>query len=159
MEIADFLAPDDVLTDVRASDKVRLLRALSDRTGSALRVAADVIAGELVKREQLGSTGMGGGVAIPHARIAAVQKPFAILARLKKPIDFNSIDGQPVDLVFLLLLPSGESGPLNALACAARKLREPETLRALRGGADAGALFRAMTGQIGARHGVRARNA
>jgi PTS system nitrogen regulatory IIA component len=148
MDIADFLAPDDVLADLRAHDKLRLLHELSARAGTALKLKADIIEAELFKREQLGSTGMGDGVAIPHARFPTVHKPYGLMARLKKPIDFEAIDGLPVDLVFLLLLPSGASGePLNALACVARKLREPEVLDALRSGADGKALFRAMTEQ------------
>jgi nitrogen PTS system EIIA component len=146
MDIADFLAPDDVLTDVRAQDKIRLLHDLSVRAGAALKLKPDIIAAQLVKREQLGSTGMGDGVAIPHARLAAIHKPYGLMARLKKPIDFEAIDGHPVDLVFLLLLPSSASGePLNALACVARKLREPDALRALRAGADGTTLFRTVT--------------
>src|SRR5262245_22590199 len=146
MDIADFLASGDVLADMRAHDKLRLLHELSARAGAALKLSPDMIEAELFKREQLGSTGMGNGVAIPHARFAAVNKPYGMMARLKKPIDFEAIDGRPVDLVFLLLLPSGASGePLNALACVARKLREPEVLDALRSGADGKALFRAMT--------------
>jgi nitrogen PTS system EIIA component len=146
MDITDFLAPDDVLTDLRAHDKLRLLHELSARAGAALNLKPETIEAELFKREQLGSTGMGDGVAIPHARFGAVHKPYGVMARLKKPIDFDAIDGRPVDLVFLLLLPSGASGgPLNALACVARKLREPDVLEALRSGADGKALFRAMT--------------
>jgi PTS system nitrogen regulatory IIA component len=146
MDIADFLAPANVVTDLRVSDKVRLLHELSDRAAVGLSLDAGLIADALIKREQLGSTGLGDGMAIPHARLAAVRKPFGILARLKKPIDFDAIDGQPVDLVFLLLLPAATTGePLNALACVSRRLREPGTLRALRTAADGNVLFRMMT--------------
>jgi|SRR5262245_21969388 len=147
MKIAEFLAPGNVLTEVRAADKIRLLHDLSMRAAAALGIDGDVVAEALIRRERLGSTGVGGGVAIPHARLAAIRKPFGLMARLKKPIDFEAIDGQPVDLVFVLLLPAAASdGPLNALASAARRLREPETLRALREGADPVALFQCVTG-------------
>ena len=148
MNIADFLAPVDVVTDLRVSDKDRLLHELSDRAAASLRLDAAPIAEALLKREQLGSTGLGDGMAIPHARLAGVRKPFGILARLKKPIDFDAIDGQPVDLVFLLLLPAATTGePLNALACVSRRLREPGALRALRAAANGTALFNAIAAQ------------
>jgi PTS system nitrogen regulatory IIA component len=100
---------------------------------SALQLPAELIATELNKREELGSTGMGNGVAIPHARFAALAKPFGILARLRQPIDFDAIDGERVDLVFVLLLPAAPDGEqLGALACVARQLRLPSVIERLR---------------------------
>jgi PTS system nitrogen regulatory IIA component len=146
MEIKDFLAPTQVVIDVRAADKIRLLRELAPRAAAALDLAADLVSNALLKREELGSTGTGGGVAIPHARLAGVDKPFGMLARLAKAIDFDAIDGQPVDIVFLLLLPEKAQGEqLNALACAARVLRDPEAVRNIRRAADVAAVFRAAT--------------
>jgi PTS system nitrogen regulatory IIA component len=85
---------------------------------------------------------MGGGVAIPHARIEHLIRPFGILARLRKPIDFDAIDGQPVDLVFLLLLPTSEPAEqLSTLASVARRLREPSTARELRRAVDNATLY------------------
>ena len=81
-------------------------RSWRERPRSALDLPADEIAAALLAREDLGSTGTGGGIAIPHARIEAVTKPFGILAKLKQPIDFDAIDGRPVDLVFVLLVPA-----------------------------------------------------
>lgn len=133
MKISDFLSPTDVVTDVVAADKPQLLQELARKAGSALDVPPDHIVSELLKREELGSTGMGGGVAIPHARFAEVRKPYGMLVRLKKPIDFDAVDGKPVDTVFLLLLPQAPAGEqLSALACTARKLRDPVTMAALR---------------------------
>jgi nitrogen PTS system EIIA component len=101
---------------------------------------------EILKREELGSTGTGGGVAIPHARIQGLTRSFGILVRLKKPIDFEAIDSQPVDLVFLLLLPPDPVGEqLNALASVARELRDPASLRTLRAAGRATGLYDAMT--------------
>jgi K+-transporting ATPase KdpF subunit len=98
-------------------------------------------------REELGSTGVGNGVALPHARLVGLKTPFSLFARLRRAIDFEAIDDQPVDLVFLLLLPESENGEqLNALACAARALRDPEVLKQIRGAADPDALFRAIVG-------------
>jgi PTS system nitrogen regulatory IIA component len=103
-----------------------------------------MIAQELTKRESLGSTGVGAGIAMPHARLQAVQKPFGLLARLKKPIDFDAIDGRPVDLIVLLLMPAVASEHLNALASVARKLREPDRLDRMRRAPDAASLFQEL---------------
>ncbi len=83
-------------------------------------------------------------MAIPHARIADLKKPFGTLVRLKHAIDFDAIDGEPVDIVFLLLLPQSQGDPLNALASVARKLRDPEAVRRLRSAADDAELYRAI---------------
>ena len=146
MEIKDFLAPSHVMIDVRTSDKARLLRELAGRAAIALDLSADLVANALSKREELGSTGTGGGVAFPHARLDGVTEPFGMLVRLAKAIDFDAIDDQPVDIVFVLLLPAKSAGEqLNALACAARALRDPDTLRNLRHAGDEAGLYRAVT--------------
>jgi PTS system nitrogen regulatory IIA component len=146
MDIKEFLSPTDTLVDVRAPDKTRLLQDLARRAAATLSLAAERISAEILKREELGSTGTGGGVAIPHARIQGLNRSFGILARLNKPIDFEAIDGQPVDLVFLLLLPANPVGEqLKALASVARKLRDPASLRSLRSAGDTASLYNAMT--------------
>jgi PTS system nitrogen regulatory IIA component len=148
MDIKDFLLPADVLCDLRASDKSRLLQDLSQRAAAALDLNGVLVADALLKREELGSTGVGGGVAIPHARLAEVEKPFGLMARLKKPIDFDAIDGQPVDIVFVLLLPASPAGEqLNALAAVARKLRKPEIASALRSASDPAGIHSALTSE------------
>lgn len=142
MDIKDFLAPSDVVLDVWAGDKAGLLNELALRAATDLGLPADVVSNEIAKRDELGSTGIGGGVAIPHARLREVKKPFGILARLKNPIEFDAIDGQPVDLVFILMLPaSSQLDQLNALAAVARKLRDPDVLRRLRSAKSAAELF------------------
>jgi nitrogen PTS system EIIA component len=146
MHIKDFLSPSGVIADLRASDKTSVLHELARRAAVVLNVSADTISAELLKREGLGSTGMGDGIAIPHARVAGVKSPFGLLARLKEPVDFEAVDGQPVDLVFLLLGPAAPQGEqLNVLACVARKLRDPATVEELRGAKDSQALYRRMT--------------
>ncbi len=145
MEIKDFLTPSDVLLGIRASDKTQLLEDLCGRAASILKVDAQKITADILKREELGSTGMGGGVAIPHARIADVKKPFGLLARLKSAIEFDAIDRQPVDLVFLLLLPTEPAGEqLNVLALVARRLRHADITRDARRATDASGLYAAM---------------
>jgi PTS system nitrogen regulatory IIA component len=145
MEIKDFLSPIDALIKVRSPDKISLLRELAARAASVLNLDSDLISNELLKREILGSTGTGGGVAIPHAHIPDLKKPFGTLVRLKHPIDFDAIDGRPVDIVFLLLLPEQSQGKtLNELVYVARKLRDAELVRRLRGAADGAELYKAM---------------
>jgi len=146
MKISDFLSSTAVATDVAAADKPKLLEELARKAGSTLDVLADHILSELLKREELGSTGMGGGVAIPHARFHEVKKPFGMLVRLRKPIDFDAVDGKPVDTVFLLLLPDAPAGErLGALACIARKLRDPAIIAALRRARDGAEIYRTLT--------------
>src|SRR5215468_6839250 len=120
MEIKEFLLPTDALIKTHGTDKTRLLQELAARAASALNLDAKLICTELLKRENLGSTGTGGGVAIPHARIADLKKPFGTLVRLKHAIDFDAIDGKPVDIVFLLLLPAPPAGACipQGRACA-----------------------------------------
>jgi PTS system nitrogen regulatory IIA component len=145
MDIKDFLSPANAMADLEASDKSRLLTDLSNRAASALKLDADLVVSEIMKREELGSTGIGGGVALPHARIQGLQAPFGILARLREPIGFDAIDDQPVDVVFFLLLPAAaDAEQLNTLACVARKLRDGQALRNLRSAADDLTLYEAI---------------
>ena len=145
MVIADFLAPSDVFVGLRSSDKTQFLEDLCRHAASIIEVDADKITVAILKREQLGSTGLGGGVAIPHARIADVKKPFGLLARLKSGIEFDAIDRQPVDLVFLLLLSTAPAGDqLNALALVARRLRDADTTRNARRATDPPGLYDAV---------------
>jgi PTS system nitrogen regulatory IIA component len=146
MEIKDFLSPDDVAIDVRAHDKAALLEDLAARAARALDLPAELLAHEIVKRDELGSTGIGGGVSIPHARFSEVTKPFGLLVRLEQPIGFDAVDGQAVDLAFLLILPaSSQPDQTKALAAVAHKLREPGVLNELRSAGSARDLYLAVT--------------
>lgn len=148
MKIPDFLAPTAVTIDVAAADKPKLLLELARKAGSLVDVQPEQVFSEVSKREELGSTGMGGGVAIPHARFNQIAKPFGMLARLRKPIAFDAVDDKPVDLVFLLLLPETQDGEqLGALAAIARKLRNPAIATALRGARDSAEIYRALTAE------------
>jgi PTS system nitrogen regulatory IIA component len=145
MKISDFLSPTDVALDVRVGDKPRLLQHLSAQAAAELSLNAEEVSSAIMKREELGSTGVGNGVALPHARLKDLKAPFGIFVRLRHAIDFEAIDDKPVDLVFLLLLPSAaHETQLNALACVARALRDPDTLHQVRGAPDQGALFQAI---------------
>jgi PTS system nitrogen regulatory IIA component len=145
MRIPDFLSQDDASIERENLNKTRLLKELSRRAATHLAIDGAEVAEALLKREALGSTGMGAGVAIPHARIESIPEPFGMLARLKQPIEFDAIDGEPVDVVFLLLVPTTPgNAQLDALACVARKLRNPETVSKLRMATDSAALYQAM---------------
>jgi PTS system nitrogen regulatory IIA component len=145
MKLADFLSRSATMIDVRASDKRELLQEVARKVASILDIPPDQILAELLSRERLGSTGMGGGVAIPHAKSRAIRRPVGVLARLRSPIEFDAIDGRPVDLVFALLLPlQTEADQLGALAAVARKLRTPEALARLRAAKSASELYAAV---------------
>lgn len=145
MKISDFLSPTDVALDVRESDKARLLQQLSSQAAAKVGLSANEVCTQIIKREELGSTGVGNGVALPHARLQGLTTPFGVFARLRHGIDFEAIDSQPVNIVFLLLLPDGAgASQLNALASVARALRDPETLQRIRSAADRDSLFQAI---------------
>ena len=145
MKISDLLLPADVMIDIRASNKPRLLQEFAAKAAESLGLHADRIAPHLLKREELGSTGIGRGVAIPHCRLPDLQRPYGLLAKLKQPIEFDAIDGEPVDIVFVLLLPAAaEDRQLGALALVARTLRPPENLARLRGAKNASELYSAI---------------
>jgi nitrogen PTS system EIIA component len=146
MQISDLLSPADVLIDVRPANKRLLLQELAAKAAIRLRLSAEQVAPYLLKREDLGSTGIGGGVAIPHARLPDMKRPYGLLTRLKQPMEFDAIDGQAVDIVFLLLLPAtAENGQLGALALVARTLRPSEALLRLRSAKDTSELYSALS--------------
>jgi nitrogen PTS system EIIA component len=146
MKIADFLSLSEVVPELAAADKQKLLLELSRKAGARLGISPDRVFAELNKREELGSTGMGDGVAIPHARYHEINKPFGMFIRLKKPIAFEAVDGKPVDIVFLLLLPDASAGEqLGALASIARKLRDSTDAAALRRARDGADIYRTLT--------------
>jgi nitrogen PTS system EIIA component len=148
MNIQEFLSPKDVTIDVAPPNKQKLLIALAEKAGSRLRLPPDTILTELSKREELGSTGVGNGVAIPHARFNQIDRPFGMLFRLRQPIEFDALDEKPIDLVFLLLLPESAKGEqLTALACVARKLRNPAVTAALRKARDSRETFQLLASE------------
>jgi nitrogen PTS system EIIA component len=145
MKIPDLLSLADVMIDVRVSNKQLLLRELAAKAADRLGLPVDQVTSYLLKREELGSTGIGQGVAIPHARLPDLQQAFGLLVKLKQPIEFDAIDGKPVDIVFVLLLPAAaEDGQIGALALVARTLRPPENLVRMRGAKSAAELYSAV---------------
>ena len=142
MDMVELIEPDRVIARLRAPDNPRLLTELARRASLALGLSADAILEALDQREALGSTGIGHGIAIPHARLAGLSHPFGLFARLEHPIDFAAIDGAPVDLVFLLLTPAAaDKAHLAALACVSRRLRDRAFAEGLRTVKDGRTLY------------------
>ena len=139
-------SPDAVLASVKVSGKKALLAELAARGAGLLQVEERRLFDRLLERERLGSTGIGGGIAIPHARLASVTRPCGLFARLAQPIDFDSIDDRPVDVVFLLVAPEGAGADhLKALARVSRLLRDRGLVEKLRATEGAEALYALLT--------------
>lgn len=133
MNLANYIDHQNVMVDPDVPSKARALQLAAAAAGEFLSIPADAILDALSTRERLGSTGIGDGVAIPHARVAGLNRPVGLLLRLKTPIDFESIDNLPVDIIFVLLTPEqGQTQHLNVLALVARRLRSPTVLERLR---------------------------
>jgi PTS system nitrogen regulatory IIA component len=142
MKIKDVIGPEQVEVGLRVSDKAQLLRELSRRAAAAVSIDQSVIHDALLARENLGSTGLGKGFALPHARLDILPRFFALFVRLARPIDFAAIDGQPVDLIILLLTPADAGNQhLATLAALSRPLRDAEFVQRLRRAADAEATY------------------
>jgi PTS system nitrogen regulatory IIA component len=143
VEIADLLpGPDAVLACVKASGKKALLAELAAKAAHLYKLDERRLFDRLLERERLGSTGIGGGIAIPHGRMAGMAKPVGVFARLGHPVDFDSIDERPVDTVFLLLAPEGAGADhLKALARVSRLLRDRSLVDKLRATDKAEALY------------------
>jgi PTS system nitrogen regulatory IIA component len=133
MPLDAILPVEHVFLGLHAADKGQLLRDLAQRAGALLGLPAGDIAAALIAREALGSTGVGSGIAVPHAQIPGLAAPTAFFACLDRPVAFAAIDGRPVDLVFLLLSPPpARKEYLSALAAATRRLRDPRVVERLR---------------------------
>ena len=146
MEIADLLSPDAVISHLKASGKKQILQEMAHKAAGLTRLPERRIFEILSEREKLGSTGMGQGIAIPHGRIAGIEKMTGLFAQLEKPVDFDAMDDQPVDLVFLLLAPVGAGADhLKALARVSRLLRNQSVCEKLRAAADSAALYSLLT--------------
>jgi nitrogen PTS system EIIA component len=146
MNLGDLLAVDGVIPQLRAKDKKAALLELSLRAGDVTKVDARSIHDALVQRENLGSTGLGRGIAIPHVKLRQLKSISCLFARLDTPIPFDSLDGLPVDLIFVLLAPEHASGDhLKALARISRVLRDTSALQRLRTAKDRAALLAILT--------------
>ncbi|MFN4163697.1 MAG: PTS IIA-like nitrogen regulatory protein PtsN [Ferrovibrio sp.] len=146
MEIFQLLSPDGVIANLKANSKKQALQELSARAAKITGQHERAIFDTLLERERLGTTGVGNGIAIPHGRLAGLDKLYGLFARVERPIDFDSIDEMPVDLVFLLLAPeSAGADHLKALARVSRLLRDKAVCEKLRGAESADAIYALLT--------------
>ncbi len=149
MILADIIDAQSVLASVKAKNKKQLLQELAQGLAKHVGIDSRMVFETLLTREKLGSTGIGQGIAIPHGKIAALNRVHGLFARLAAPIDFESVDGQPVDLVFVLLAP-GHAGAdhLKALARISRMLRDPAVVAKLRGTDTEEGLYAILTDPV-----------
>ena len=146
MLLTDLLSAEAILPALRANSKKAVLQELSDRAGQVSGLPARDIFDSVLQRERLGSTGVGKGIAIPHGKLLKCERIFGVFARLERAIEFDALDGEPVDLAFLLVAPeSAGADHLKALARVARALREPRLTAKLRNVRDPDSLFALLT--------------
>jgi PTS system nitrogen regulatory IIA component len=146
MDIAELITPQSVIATLRPANKRQLLQELARRAAPLVSLDEKIILDTLLERERLGSTGIGAGTAVPHGRIPGLARIFGMFARLEKPIAFDSVDDQPVDLVFLLLTPdTAGADHLKALARVSRLFRDRAACQKLRGTDRADALYALLT--------------
>ena len=149
MEINELISAESVIPNLRASSKKQALQDLARRAADITGLHERAIFDVLMERERLGTTGVGNGIAIPHGKMANLDRLYGLFARLDHSVDFQSIDEQPVDLIFLLLAPeSAGADHLKALARVSRLLRDGSVCEKLRGTNDAEALFALLTGSM-----------
>jgi nitrogen PTS system EIIA component len=146
MEIEDLITPAAVVARLRAGSKKQLLQELAKRAAEFCGLHERQIFDVLLERERLGSTGVGNGIAIPHGRLPGLPRLYGLFARVDPLVDFDAVDEQPVDLVFLLLAPeSAGADHLKALARVSRLLRDRTVCEKLRGAEHPDALYALLT--------------
>lgn len=146
MPLTDLVAPNAVIPALKVTSKKQVIQELAAKAAKLTGQNERVVFETLLQREKLGSTAVGSGIAIPHGKLAKLERLFGMFARLDRAVDFDALDGQPVDLIFLLLAPEGAGADhLKALARVARLLRDPDVVRKLRESRDAEAIFAVLT--------------
>ena len=142
MPLTDLVVPSAIIPALKVNGKKQAMQEIAAKAAELTGQGEREILEILLQREKLGSTGVGNGVAIPHGKLPKLGKLFGLFARLERPIDFEALDNQPVDLIFLLLAPEGAGADhLKALARVARLLRDPDIVQKLRESRDAEALY------------------
>ena len=142
MDLSDLIEVRAIMPNLKANSKKQLLQLLSERAAAITGLPEREVFDTILQRERLGSTGVGNGIAIPHGKLPGVEKITGVFARLDQPVDFEALDDEPVDLVFLLLAPEGAGADhLKALSRIARVLRDQDTVAKIRGSTDATAIF------------------
>jgi PTS system nitrogen regulatory IIA component len=153
MELAELIGPEAIVADLRATNKKQALQELAERAGRLTGLHERQIFDVLLERERLGTTGVGNGIAIPHGKLAGLNRLYGLFARLATPIDFESIDERPVDLIFLLLAPEGAGADhLKALARVSRLLRDQAMCEKLRKTDNPDALYILLTQAAASSH-------
>jgi PTS system nitrogen regulatory IIA component len=148
MPTTDLVSPNAIIPAMKVNGKKQALQEIAAKAAELTGQNEKAILEILLQREKLGSTGVGNGVAIPHGKLSKLGNVFGLFARLERPIDFEALDGQPVDLIFLLLAPEGAGADhLKALARVARLLRDPDIASKLRESRDAEALYAVLAMQ------------
>lgn len=146
MDLSDLITPYGVLPSLKAANKKQALQILSERAADLTGLSSVEIYNTLIQRERLGSTGVGSGIAIPHGKLPNLKHAVGVFARLDEPIEFESIDEEPVDIIMLLLAPeTAGADHLKALARISRLLREPKSVEKLRGCRDRAAIYAVLT--------------
>ena len=146
MPTTDLVSPNAIIPALKVNGKKQALQEIAAKAAVLTGQSEKAILEILLQREKLGSTGVGNGVAIPHGKLAKLGNVFGLFARLERPVDFEALDGQPVDLIFLQLAPEGAGADhLKALARVARLLRDPEVAQKLRNSHDADALYAVLS--------------
>lgn len=142
MTLAELIAPNAVIAALKANSKKQALQLLAQKAAEVTGLKEGAILEGLLERERLGSTGVGNGIAIPHAKLTGIDRLYGIFARIEHPVDFDSIDDHPVDLICLLIAPEGAGADhLKALARVSRLLRDKGICEKLRGATEADALY------------------
>lgn len=142
MDLSDLVEVSAVMPALKVNSKKQLLQMLSERAAQLTGLAERLVFDTVLQREKLGSTGVGNGIAIPHGKIPGVKRILGVFARLETPVDFEALDDQPVDLVFLLIAPEGAGADhLKALSRIARVLRDNDVVAKLRASTTAPAIY------------------
>lgn len=146
MDLSDLIEASAIMPALKANSKKQLLQLLSEKAAAVTGLPEREVFDTILQRERLGSTGVGNGIAIPHGKLPGITKIIGIFARLETPVDFEALDDQPVDLVFLLLAPEGAGADhLKALSRIARALRDNDTVTKIRGTNDATAIHTVLS--------------
>ncbi len=141
MDLSDLIEASAILPALKANSKKQLLQLLAEKAAGITGLPEREIFDTILQRERLGSTGVGNGIAIPHGKLSGARRITGVFARLESPVDFEALDDQPVDLIFLLLAPEGAGADhLKALSRIARVLRDADTAAKIRGTRDASAI-------------------
>lgn len=152
MTVSSLITPESVVAGLKGNGKKQVLQELSSHLARVSGLSDRAIFETLLQRERLGTTGVGQGIAIPHGRIAGLTRLVGLFARLARPVDFEALDGEPVDLVFVLLAPEDAGADhLQALARIARLFRGPTIAQKLRQTEDPAALYAILTAENASR--------